>query len=105
MAGFLLIHGAMHGGWCFDAVAHILRDRGHTVVAPDLPGMGGDEETLRQVTLESWTAFALDQLRALRREIGDAPLVLAGHSRGASTSARRPRPIPRRWTRWSISAR
>lgn len=82
MAGFLLIHGAMHGGWCFDAVAHILRDRGHTVVAPDLPGMGGDEETLRQVTLESWTAFALDQLRALRREIGDAPLVLAGHSRG-----------------------
>ena len=39
MAGFLLIHGAMHGGWCFDAVAEILRGKGHAVVAPDLPGM------------------------------------------------------------------
>lgn len=82
MAGFLLIHGAMHGGWCFDSVAGILRARGHTVWAPDLPGMGGSEEVLRSTTLASWTDFALDQLRALRREIGGAPLVLAGHSRG-----------------------
>jgi pimeloyl-ACP methyl ester carboxylesterase len=82
MAGFLLIHGAMHGGWCFDAVAEILRGKGHAVAAPDLPGMGGDEETLRGVTLGGWTEFALDQLRALRRRIGGQPLVLAGHSRG-----------------------
>lgn len=82
MAGFLLIHGAMHGGWCFDGVAEILRRRGHTVVAPDLPGMGGDEETLRKTTLAGWTDFALDELRRLRRAIGDQPLVMAGHSRG-----------------------
>jgi pimeloyl-ACP methyl ester carboxylesterase len=82
MAGFLLIHGAMHGGWCFDAVAEILRAKGHTVVAPDLPGMGGDEEALRGVTLGGWTDFALTELRALRQRIGDQPLVLAGHSRG-----------------------
>jgi len=82
MAGFLLIHGAMHGGWCFDAVADILRARGHTVVAPDLPGMGGDEETLRGTTLDGWTDFLLDELRMLRRAIGREPLVLAGHSRG-----------------------
>lgn len=82
MAGFLLIHGAMHGGWCFDAVADILRGKGHAVVAPDLPGMGGDAAALGAVTVASWTDFALGELRALRREIGDAPLVLAGHSRG-----------------------
>lgn len=82
MAGFLLIHGAMHGGWCFDGVADLLRGRGHAVAAPDLPGMGGDAATLRAVTLAGWTEFALDQLAALRRRIGDAPLVLAGHSRG-----------------------
>lgn len=82
MAGFLLIHGAMHGGWCFDRVTQILRDKGHTVVAPDLPGMGGDEATLRATTLAGWTEFALDELGKLRRAIGDQPLVLAGHSRG-----------------------
>lgn len=82
MAGFLLIHGAMHGGWCFDEVAEILRADGHTVAAPDLPGMGGDEETLRRVTLEDWTNFALAELKKLRAAIGNEPLVLAGHSRG-----------------------
>ncbi len=82
MAGFLLIHGAMHGGWCFDPVADILRAKGHTVVAPDLPGMGGDAETLASVTLDDWTSFALGHLKVLRAQIGDAPLVLAGHSRG-----------------------
>jgi pimeloyl-ACP methyl ester carboxylesterase len=82
MAGFLLIHGAMHGGWCFDTVAEILRAKDHTVIAPDLPGMGGDEETLRNTTLDVWTDFALAELRAIRQLIDDQPLVLAGHSRG-----------------------
>ena len=82
MAGFLLIHGAMHGGWCFDPVADILRAKGHKVAAPDLPGMGGDEDALRAVTIESWTEFALEQCRAMRRELDGEPLVLAGHSRG-----------------------
>lgn len=82
MAGFVLIHGAMHGGWCFDRVAEILRSKGHTVFAPDLPGMGGDPETLEAVTLDGWARFTLDQCHAMRLRIGDAPLVLAGHSRG-----------------------
>jgi len=82
MAGFVLIHGAFHGGWCFDPVSEILRAKGHIVAAPDLPGMGGDEAALRGVTLAGWAQFTLDQCRAVRAEIGDAPLVLAGHSRG-----------------------
>ena len=82
MAGFVLIHGAFHGGWCFDAVSEILRGKGHVVVAPDLPGMGGDEAALRAATLSGWAAFTLEQCRAVRAQIGDAPLVLAGHSRG-----------------------
>ncbi len=82
MAGFLLIHGAMHGGWCFDPVADILRARGHVVDAPDLPGMGGDPETLRSVSMTGWTDFALEHLRALRAEVDDGKIVMAGHSRG-----------------------
>ena len=72
----------MHGGWCFDAVADILRAKGHTVAAPDLPGMGGDEATLNAVTLDSWARFTLEQCYAMRREVGDEPVILAGHSRG-----------------------
>jgi hypothetical protein len=41
MAGFVLIHGSWHGGWCFDPpVAELLRARGRVVAAPTLPGMG-----------------------------------------------------------------
>ena len=37
VATFLLIHGACHGAWCWEAVAPLLHERGHEVVAPDLP--------------------------------------------------------------------
>jgi pimeloyl-ACP methyl ester carboxylesterase len=82
MAGFVLIHGAWHGGWCFDPVTALLCERGHKVIAPDLPGMGGDAEALRAVTLAGWAEFTADLCHRLRREIGGEPLVLAGHSRG-----------------------
>ncbi len=82
MAGFVLIHGSWHGGWCFDDVAALLRAAGHTVVAPDLPGMGGTEEELAAVTLLGWGDFAVDLCRKLKQDLGGAPVVLAGHSRG-----------------------
>ncbi|WP_088308198.1 alpha/beta fold hydrolase [Novosphingobium sp. B 225] len=82
MAGFVLIHGSWHGGWCFDPVAALLRSKGHTVVAPTLPGMGGDEAELRGVTLQGWGAYAAQQCLDLKAELGGAPVVLAGHSRG-----------------------
>ena len=78
MASFVLIHGSWHGGWCFDRLAEILRAGGHEVIAPDLPGMGGDEATLRAVTLAGWAEFAAD----LCRKATQRPVVLAGHSRG-----------------------
>ncbi|MBB3861653.1 pimeloyl-ACP methyl ester carboxylesterase [Novosphingobium hassiacum] len=82
MAGFVLIHGSWHGGWCFDPVAEILRERGHTVVAPTLPGMGGTAEEIAAVTLAGWGEFAAQHCRELKRELSGAPVVLAGHSRG-----------------------
>lgn len=82
MAGFVLIHGSWHGGWCFDAVAERLRAAGHVVRAPDLPGMGGDAAALAAVTLQGWADFAVEQCRELKRELGGGPVVLAGHSRG-----------------------
>ena len=78
MASFVLIHGSWHGGWCFDAVRALLEAQGHEVLAPDLPGMGGDCDTLRGVTLEGWADFAVDQCRMATQ----SPVILAGHSRG-----------------------
>jgi pimeloyl-ACP methyl ester carboxylesterase len=78
MATFVLIHGSWHGGWCFDAVRHKLEAAGHAVIAPDLPGMGGDEAALGAVTLEGWAEFAAD----LCRNAPQHPVILAGHSRG-----------------------
>lgn len=78
MATFVLVHGSWHGGWCFDPVRSILEAAGHEVIAPDLPGMGGDEAALRAVSLQGWADFVAD----LCRGAAQRPVVLAGHSRG-----------------------
>jgi pimeloyl-ACP methyl ester carboxylesterase len=78
MATFILIHGSWHGGWCFDAVKARLEAEGHHVIAPDLPGMGGDEAALAAVTLQGWAEFVAE----LCRNAPARPVVLAGHSRG-----------------------
>ena len=40
MATFVLVHGAMHGGWCWRDVRRHLEDAGHDVHTPTLTGQG-----------------------------------------------------------------
>ncbi|HEY0583389.1 MAG TPA: alpha/beta fold hydrolase [Chloroflexota bacterium] len=40
MATFVLVHGAWHGGWCWQRVASRLRTAGHEVYTPTLTGLG-----------------------------------------------------------------
>jgi pimeloyl-ACP methyl ester carboxylesterase len=40
MATFVLVHGAMHGGWCWSGVQRRLAQRGHNVLRPTLTGQG-----------------------------------------------------------------
>jgi pimeloyl-ACP methyl ester carboxylesterase len=77
MATFVLVHGAWHGGWCFDSVRLLLEAEGHAVVAPDLPGMGGSDADLNGATLEEWGHFIADICNGAVQ-----PVILAGHSRG-----------------------
>ena len=42
MADVVLVHGSMHGAWCWDLLIPLLADMGHTVHAIDLPGQGAD---------------------------------------------------------------
>lgn len=40
MATYVLVHGAGHGGWCWQRVARYLRAAGHEVHTPTLTGLG-----------------------------------------------------------------
>lgn len=77
MATFLLVHGACVGGSDWDKVRALLEGAGHTVLAPDLPGMGKSTVPLRNVNLKTWGHFIADIMRAQSE-----PVVLVGHSRG-----------------------
>jgi pimeloyl-ACP methyl ester carboxylesterase len=77
MAQFVLIHGAMHGGWCWERIVPLLESQGHNVLAPDLPGLGADRTPPAEVTLEAWGRFVADILQNL-----PGKTILAGHSMG-----------------------
>ena len=40
MSIYVLVHGAFHGGWCYEKVVPLLEAAGHTAIAVDLPGHG-----------------------------------------------------------------
>lgn len=77
MATFIFIHGAWHGGWCWERVVPLLSAQGHRVLAPDLPGMGQDTTPLSEITLDHWVKFVCDLV-----EKQDEKVILVGHSRG-----------------------
>jgi pimeloyl-ACP methyl ester carboxylesterase len=85
MATFALVHGSMHGGWCWRDLVPELERRGHAAVAPDLPC---DD-------VEAGLVEYADAVEAALEGVADAgPLVLVGHSLGCRTipvvAARRP---------------
>ena len=79
MATFILVHGAMHGRWCWHKLVPLLEAEGHRVLAPDLPGMGEDPTPLSEVTMSTWAEF----IARLSREAGEQ-VILVGHSRGGT---------------------
>ncbi|TMJ31323.1 MAG: alpha/beta fold hydrolase [Alphaproteobacteria bacterium] len=80
MATFILVHGACHGGWCWEKVQPILESRGHKVCAPDLPGLGKDHTPPANVTL----ADNVEKISRLLDKI-EEPVVLVGHALGGVT--------------------
>lgn len=70
----VLVHGGLHGAWCWEHVLPLLHADGIDASAPDLPGMGKDPTPLADVTL----AASAD---ALARHVGQrSDVVLVGHS-------------------------
>ena len=79
---FVLVHGAWHGGWCWYAVAVILRGRGHSVFTPTQTGLGERRHLMSQsITLDT---FIDDVANVITFEqLND--VVLVGHSFGGIT--------------------
>jgi len=80
LATFILVHGACHGGWCWEKVQPILESHGHKVCAPDLPGLGKDHTPPANVTLP-------DNVERISRLLDkmEEPVVLVGHALGGVT--------------------
>ena len=75
---YVLVHGASHGGWCWDEVARRLRGKGHVVLAPDLPGHGRRAAEAPRASVASYAAAVVD---VMARE-GISRAILVGHSMG-----------------------
>ncbi|MBU0515512.1 MAG: alpha/beta fold hydrolase [Proteobacteria bacterium] len=71
---FVLIHGAWHGGWCWEGVKAILERAGHTAQTPTMPGHHPDDDR-SAVTYDHYVSAIKS---VLDRQSG--PVILAGHS-------------------------
>jgi pimeloyl-ACP methyl ester carboxylesterase len=75
----ILIHGAHHGGWCWQRVARLLRKEGWEVYAPSLTGAGDRGHLLSEhVTLDTRVQDIVGLLEA--EELDD--VVVCAHSAG-----------------------
>ena len=83
MSTFALVHGAWHGGWCWERLTPELERRGHRVVTVDLPCE--DPEAL----FDDYAAVVVEALDGT-----DGDVVVVGHSLAGQTiplvAARRP---------------
>ncbi len=71
---FILVHGAWHGGWCWDDVKSELEAAGHTAEALTMPGHNpGDDRANIQ-----FNDYIGHIVNALKRQTD--PVVLVGHS-------------------------
>ena len=71
---FVLIHGAWHGGWCWDGVIKELENQGHTAEAPTMPGQNpGDDRS--NIKFDDYVDKIISVLAKQ-----DSTVVLVGHS-------------------------
>jgi pimeloyl-ACP methyl ester carboxylesterase len=71
---FLLVHGGMHGGWCWDPVVPLLAA---PAVAMDLPGRGTRPAAHGALGIDDFVDAVVSEIEAL-----DGPVILVGHSFG-----------------------
>lgn len=77
MANFVLVHGAWHGGWCWQRVTSLLQAQGHRVHAVTLTGLGERAHLLApNITLDTHIDDVISAIEV--EELHD--VILAVHS-------------------------
>lgn len=77
MSRIILVHGAWHGGWCWDELTPLLQAAGDDVYAPDLPGHGNKPAPINKISFKRYVQ-SIDKLLTS----SDEPAILVGHSMG-----------------------
>jgi pimeloyl-ACP methyl ester carboxylesterase len=93
---FVLLHGAWHGGWCWERVAGPLRARGHRVTTPTQTGLG-ERSHLMSPDIDL-AVFTADLVNHLLWE-GLTNVVLVGHSFGGNAISGAAEEVPGRIAR------
>ncbi|MGZ4354980.1 MAG: alpha/beta fold hydrolase [Gaiellaceae bacterium] len=91
MGSFVLVHGAWHGGWCWEKVTPLLETAGHHVDVIDLPGHGDNPAAVADMTLEAYARHVADRVEA-----AGEPVVLVGHSMGGMSVTQAAELVPDR---------
>ncbi|MEI9990461.1 MAG: alpha/beta fold hydrolase [Rhizomicrobium sp.] len=94
MATIVLVHGHMHGAWCWEKIVPLLEAKGHKVVAFDLPARGADKTAHGATSLQQFVDAAERVVRAQ-----DEPVVLVGHSAGGTVLSEIAERMPERVSR------
>ena len=76
MKTFILIHGSWHSAWNWHRVSPILKEKGHRVIAIDLPGMGRDKTPLSEVRMQTTVQYICDIIDSVEGKV-----LLVGHSK------------------------
>ncbi len=71
---FILLHGAWHGGWCWEGVMEELKKAGHTAEAPTMPGHNPEDDRSR-IEFADYVDAIVTLLERQKK-----PVVLVGHS-------------------------
>lgn len=79
MSDIVLVHGAWHGGWCWQRVVEPLRSQGHRVFAPSLTGLGDRRHLLAaEINLSTHVLDVVNLIDSY--DLDD--VILCGHSYG-----------------------
>jgi pimeloyl-ACP methyl ester carboxylesterase len=79
VATFALVHGAWHGGWCWERVTPFLEAEGHEVYAPTLAGMA---ERAAELSPDIGLDTHIQDVVGLIQEKDLHGVILVGHSYG-----------------------
>jgi pimeloyl-ACP methyl ester carboxylesterase len=79
--GVALLHGGLHGSWCWDGCLPFIDA---PAIAIDLPGRDGDPADIDRITAAQWTDSAVQQTE----QLGTRTFVLVAHSLGGVTALR-----------------